>query len=222
MKFKRCILKLTGEAFSDPSALDKIANEIKQSYHPKLELAIVLGGGNFFRGRNAALRDKLVTDRAGMLGTVINGILLENILKPFAAHLSALDIKGFVTYYQIEKALEYLQLKKILILSGGTGLPHFTTDTATALRACELNADLILKATNVDGVYSTDPNRDPAAKLIKKISYKETINKNLKIMDQQAFALLQDRKIPLLVFNIFKHGNLKKALAGRQIGSMVC
>jgi uridylate kinase len=220
--FKRCILKLTGEAFSDPSTLNKIASEIKQSYCAHLELVIVLGGGNFFRGRDARLNDKLITDRAGMLGTVINGILLENILKPKAIHLSALDIKGFVKHYQVEKALKYLRASKMLILSGGTSLPYFSTDTATALRARELNADIIFKATNVDGVYSADPKKDRSAKLIKKVSYNEVINKNIKIMDQQAFMLLKERKIPIVVFNIFKRGNLKKALTGLQIGSVVC
>lgn len=157
-----------------------------------------------------------------MLGTVINGILLEHILKPKAVHLSALDIKAVVKPYQVEKALKYFQERKILILSGGTGLPYFTTDTATALRACELNADLILKATNVDGVYNIDPKKDQAAKLIKKLSYEQAIAQALKIMDQQAFALLKERKIPIIVFNIFKHGNLKKVLAGKEIGSIVC
>jgi uridylate kinase len=185
-------------------------------------LGVVLGGGNFFRGRNAQSQDKLAVDRAGMLGTVINGIILENMLKPGAVHLSALDIKGFVKQYSVEKANKYFRDKKILIFSGGTGLPYFSTDTATALRACELNADLILKATNVAGVYDKDPSKYPKAKLIKKLKYDQAINQNLKIMDQQAFALLKERRIPIIVFNIFEQWNLVKVLSGQDIGSIVC
>lgn len=181
-----------------------------------------MGGGNFFRGRDVGLNDKIMTDRAGMLGTVINGVILENMLKPNAIHFSALDIKGFLRYYQPEKALRYLKEKKILVLSGGTGLPYFSTDTATALRALELNADLILKATNVDGIYTADPKKDRSAKLIKKLSYNEVIRKDLKIMDQQAFILLKERRIPIIVVNVFKSGNLKKVFAGQKIGSIVC
>jgi uridylate kinase len=182
----------------------------------------VIGGGNFFRGREAKIEDKLITDRAGMLGTAINGILLEHILKPKARHLCALEIKGLLKQYCVETAEKYFKEKRILIFSGGTGLPYFTTDTATALRACELNADLILKATNVRGVYDKDPKQDKDAKFIKKISYEQALIKDLKIMDQQAFQLLKERKIPIIVFNIFKHGNLKKVLAGEEIGSIVC
>jgi uridylate kinase len=181
-----------------------------------------LGGGNFFRGRDVGLADKLITDRAGMLGTVVNGILLEHLLKPQAQHLSAFEINGMVMRYQVEKAEELFKETRIVIFSGGTGLPYFTTDTATALRACELNIDLILKATNVDGVYTKDPNRYKDAKLIKKLSYEEALNQDLKIMDRQAFALLKERRIPIIVFNIFKHGNLAKVLAGNEIGSIIC
>lgn len=181
-----------------------------------------MGGGNFFRGRNVALTDKLITDRAGMLGTVINGILLEHLLKPMAKHLSALEISNMVIPYRPEKAEKLFRKGHILIFSGGTGLPYFTTDTATALRACELNADLILKATNVDGVYTKDPNRHQDAKLIKKLNYEQALNKDLKIMDRQAFALLKEHRIPIIVFNIFKHGNLAKVLALKEIGSIVC
>lgn len=170
------------------------------------------------------ISDKLITDRAGMLGTAINGLILEHILKPKhkTAHLCALEIKSIVKQYSVEKAEKYLKDKRIVIFSGGTGLPYFTTDTATALRACELNADLALKATNVDGVYTQDPNRFRSAQLIKKISYEETLNRDLKIMDRQAFQLLKERKIPIIVFNIFKKGNLKAVLSGKEIGSIIC
>lgn len=213
---------MTGEVFSDPQTLEQITRQIKNCYTPKFELVIVLGGGNFFRGRNACPEDKLITDRAGMLGTVINGIVLEHRLRPVAVHLSALDITGLVKHYQPEKALMLLKRHKILVLSGGTGLPYFSTDTATALRACELNADLILKATNVDGVFTADPNKNRHAKHLKTIDYEQAINKDLKIMDGQAFALLKERRIPIIVFNVFKPGNLGKILAGQKIGSIVC
>lgn len=219
---RRCILKLTGEVFSDIDTLKKIASEITDSYNQKFNLGVIIGGGNFFRGRDAAIKDKLITDRAGMLGTVINGILLEHILKPRAVHLCALEIKGMVKQYNVELAEKYFKEKRILIFSGGTGLPYFTTDTATALRARELNADLILKATNVEGVYQKDPNKYKDAKLIKKLSYEQTLTQDLKIMDRQAFALLKERMIPIIVFNIFKHGNLKKVLGGEEIGSIIC
>ena len=159
-----------------------------------------------------------------MLGTAINGLILEHILKSKhkTVHLCALEIKGIVKQYSVEKAEKHLKEKKIVIFSGGTGLPYFTTDTATALRACELNADLILKATNVDGVYLQDPKRCKTATLIKKISYQETLKRDLKIMDRQAFQLLKERKIPIIVFNIFKKGNLKAILTGKEIGSIIC
>lgn len=181
-----------------------------------------MGGGNFFRGRDVGLTDKLITDRAGMLGTVINGILLEHLLKPWAKHLSALEISNIVLRYRPEKAEKFFSEKFIVIFSGGTGLPYFTTDTATALRACELDADLILKATNVNGIYTKDPNRYKDAKFIKKLSYEQSLHQDLKIMDQQAFALLKEHRIPIIIFNIFKPGNLKKVLVGKEIGSIVC
>ncbi len=192
--------------------------------NPKFELGIIIGGGNFFRGRDAAIKDKLITDRAGMLGTAINGIILEHMLKAKhkTEHLCAIEIKGIIKQYRAEKADKYLTEKRIVIFSGGTGLPYFTTDTATALRACELNADLILKATNVDGVYTQDPNKYRKAKLLKKISYQEALKNDFKIMDRQAFQLLKERKIPIIVFNIFKTGNLAAVLAGKEIGSIIC
>lgn len=219
---KRCILKLTGEAFSDIGTLQKITSEITSCYSSEYDLGIIIGGGNFFRGRDAEIKNKLITDRAGMLGTVINGILLEHILKPKAVHLCAMEIKGIVECYRVELAERYFKEKRIVIFSGGTGLPYFTTDTATALRACELNADLILKATNVDGVYSQDPKKYRPAKLIKKVSYEQALKQDLKIMDRQAFQLLKERKIPVIVFNIFRAGNLKKVIVGKEIGSMLC
>ena len=157
-----------------------------------------------------------------MLGTAINGILLAHILKPKAEHLCAVEIQSIVKRYRVEKAEKYFKEKRILISSGGTGLPYFTTDTATALRACELGADLILKATNVNGIYDKDPNKYKDAKFIKKISYEDVLNKDFKIMDRPALALLKERRIPIIVFNIFKHGNFKKVLAGNEIGSIVC
>jgi uridylate kinase len=220
----RCILKLTGEAFSDIKTISKIAGEIADCYDQSFDLGIVIGGGNFFRGRNAQVKDKLVTDRAGMLGTIINGILLEHILKAKhkTAHLAALGIKGMIEQYSVKSAEKYFKEKQIVIFSGGTGLPYFTTDTATALRACELNCDLILKGTNVDGIYDKDPKKYRTAEFIKKVRYEQALKKDLKIMDRQAFQLLKERKIPVTVFNIFKTGNLKKALAGKEIGSRLC
>ncbi len=167
---RRYILKLTGEAFADINTLQKITSEITSCYSSEYDLGIIIGGGNFFRGRDVKIKNKLITDRAGMLGTIINGILLEHILKPKAVHLCALEIKGMVEYYGVELAERYFKEKRIVIFSGGTGLPYFTTDTATALRTCELNANLILKATNVDGVYSQDPKNIEPLNSLKKLA----------------------------------------------------
>lgn len=220
----RCILKLTGEAFSDIKTIKKIALEVTASYDKTFDFGIVIGGGNFFRGRDATIANKVITDRAGMLGTVINGILLEHILKSWheISHLCAFEIKGMVKSYSVELAEKSFKEKRIVIFSGGTGLPYFTTDTATALRACELNADLILKATNVDGIYSQDSKKSQTAKFIKKVNYEQALQQDLKIMDRPAYQLLKERKIPVIVFNIFKAGNLKKVLAGEKIGSILC
>ncbi|MEO0074718.1 MAG: uridine monophosphate kinase [candidate division WOR-3 bacterium] len=220
--YRRGILKLTGEVFSNSQRLQNIAKELKYCVKNKFQLVIVVGGGNFFRGRDAKFNNQLIIDRAGMLGTVINGILLEYILRPTAIHLSALNLEGMIESYQVEKALKYLKDNKIVIVSGGSGLPYFSTDTASALRALELNADVILKATNVDGIYSADPKISPNAKLLKTISYEQAIKQNLKVIDQQAFALLKDHPIPIVVFNVFKENNLKKILKGEKIGSLVC
>jgi uridylate kinase len=189
---------------------------------PQLKLAVVVGGGNFFRGRNKVIVARQTIDYAGMLGTIINGIILKDLLGEKGVHLSSLAIQNLVDGYQIDKAEYYLKQNKILILSGGTGHPFFSTDTAMALRALELNADLILKGTNVDGIYSEDPKEKSHVQFLQRISYEEALSKHLKILDEEAFVLLKDKKIPLIVFNIFKRGNLKKVLAGKKIGSVVC
>ncbi|MCS7258237.1 MAG: UMP kinase [candidate division WOR-3 bacterium] len=215
-------MKLTGEIFSDWQRLKEITKEITYVYKCRKKLAIVLGGGNFFRGRNQSELTRLTVDYAGMLGTVINGVILHDLLKEKAVHLSALEIKGLVQIYQIEEALSYWRDNKILILSGGTGHPYFSTDTATVLRALELNAELILKATNVNGVYTSDPRADKRAQILPKISYEEALKLRLKILDETALVLLKEHKIPVVVFNVFKAENLTKILNGEKIGSIIC
>ncbi|MEO0131495.1 MAG: UMP kinase [candidate division WOR-3 bacterium] len=218
----RIVLKLTGEIFSDWQKLTGFTEELNNFSKYRKKLAIVIGGGNFFRGRNPTEFSRLTIDYAGMLGTVINGLILHDLLGDKAIHLSALEIKGLVVCYEPQKALSYWQQDKILILSGGTGHPYFSTDTATALRALELNAQLIIKATNVDGVYTGDPRADKNAKIFTKISYEEALKLNLKILDQTALVLLKDHKIPIVVFNVFHPTNLTKLLNGEMVGSVIC
>lgn len=230
-KYKRVLLKLSGEVFGagedkrglSAVAAERIAKEIikiKKKY--KGDLAIVVGGGNTFRGREGVNLDRVAADGIGMLATVINGLFLKEILKNMNMPAEVLTCSWGKKTFSKEIALSYLKERKILILTEGTGNPFFSTDSAAALRACELECDLILKATNVDGVYDKNPTKYSDAKLYKEVSYKEALYKNLEVMDGTAFTLCKNNKIPIIVFNIKKINKVPDFLVGKlKLGTLV-
>ena len=232
-KFKRILLKLSGEALMgddsfgiNPDTVNKIVDEIKQAKLLGIEIAVVIGGGNIFRGAalGTAGMDRATADYMGMLATVMNALALQDAMKHaglVSRVQSAINIDQVVEPYIRGKAIQYLEDKKIVIFAPGTGNPFFTTDTAAALRAMEISADIMIKATKVDGIYSSDPIKDKNAKLFSSISFDEVINKNLKVMDATAFTLCRDQKLPIAVCNIFKKNALNNVLIGKQEGTLV-
>lgn len=232
-KFKRILLKLSGEALMgddsfgvNPDTVNKIVDEIKQAKLLGIEIAIVIGGGNIFRGAalGTAGMDRATADYMGMLATVMNALALQDAMKHaglVSRVQSAINIDQVVEPYIRGKAIQYLEDKKIVIFAAGTGNPFFTTDTAAALRAMEISADIMIKATKVDGIYSSDPIKDKNAKLFSSISFDEVINKNLKVMDATAFTLCRDQQLPIAVINIFKKNALNNVLIGKQEGTLV-
>jgi len=233
IKYKRILLKLSGEALMgndsfgvNPDTITKIVKEIEVAISIGTELAIVIGGGNIFRGvaLGAAGMDRATADYMGMLATVMNALALQDAMKHAGINSrvqSAINIDQIVEPYIRGKAIRYLEDKKIVIFAAGTGNPFFTTDTAAALRAMEINADIMIKATKVDGIFSDDPEENPEAKMYKKITFDEAIIKNLKVMDATAFTLCRDQKLPIAVFNIFKKDALKNLLLGNEEGTLV-
>ncbi len=232
-KFKRILLKLSGEALMgddsfgvNPDTVNKIVDEIKQAKLLGIEIAVVIGGGNIVRGAalGTAGMDRATADYMGMLATVMNALALQDAMKHaglVSRVQSAINIDQVVEPYIRGKAIQYLEDKKIVIFAAGTGNPFFTTDTAAALRAMEISADIMIKATKVDGIYSSDPIKDKNAKLYSSISFDEVINKNLKVMDATAFTLCRDQQLPIAVFNIFKKNALNNVLIGKQEGTLV-
>ncbi|MCB4792374.1 MAG: UMP kinase [Elusimicrobia bacterium] len=230
MKYKRVLLKLSGEALAGSGnfginipSIENIAKEIKKAVERKVELAIVIGGGNIWRGAGKKI-DRVKADYMGMLATVINSLAIQNVLEKNgikACVLSALEVSKIAELYVRDKAIENLKNGYVVVLSGGTGNPYFTTDTTAALRAAELKADVLLKATQVDGVYDCDPKVNKNAKKFKSLSYDEAIRKNLRIMDTSAFSLCKENKLNIIVFNFHQAGNLFKVLAGENIGTLV-
>jgi uridylate kinase len=220
-QFKSFILKITGEVFRSKSVLKKVCQEIAEL---PMKKALVVGGGNLIRGRERGLERRLLSDRIGLLSTIINGLILEETLRQYGEtlHLSSLPIPGIVEGYSKEKAERAFNSRLTLILSGGTGNPFFSTDTACALRALELSVDLVMKGTRVDGIYSKDPERFPDAKFYKELTYEKALRERLEIMDQTALLLLSEVRKPLVVFNIFKPGNIRKILKKSKVGSWVC
>ena len=233
VKYKRVLLKLSGESLMgdkafgiSPAKLNHYAREIKKIVDQGVETAIVIGGGNIFRGLQAKDSgiERVQGDYMGMLSTVINGIALASILEEhgiYARLVSALEMKEVAEPYIRRRAIRHLEKGRVVIFSGGTGNPYFTTDSAAALRASEINADVILKGTRVDGIYSADPELDPTAKKFDKISFKEVIQKNLKIMDMTAFTMCHENEIPIVVFNINVDNNLLRVSEGQEIGTIV-
>ncbi len=232
-KYKRILLKLSGEALMGDDSyginrdvIDRIVSEIGDVTRLGVEVAVVIGGGNIFRGvaPAAAGMDRATADYMGMLATVMNALALQDAMRRaglIARVQSALTIEQVAEPYIRGKALRYLEEGKIVIFGAGTGNPFFTTDTAAALRASEMEAQVVLKATKVDGVYTADPKIDPEATRYDRISFDEAIAKNLKVMDATALALCRDQKMPLCVFSIFKHGALKRVVLGEDEGTLV-
>lgn len=230
---RRILLKLSGEALSkdgcrgvDPQPLKAIAQEIAQVRKTGCQLAIVIGGGNIWRGLRdgGGVIDRVNSDGMGMLATVINAIALQSALEEIGVPTR---VQTSVNIYQMaepfvrRRALRHLEKGRIVIFAGGTGNPYFTTDSAAALRASEIGADVLLKATQVDGVYDSDPRKNPKAKRIQKISFQQAIAKNLQFMDTAALALCMENKVPVQVFNLHKKGNIKRAVCGEDIGTVI-
>ena len=232
--FKRVIIKISGEALKgkgkygiDPSTVKSIANEIKDIHSLGVNVGVVVGGGNLWRGKTGEElgMDRAQADYMGMLGTIMNGLALQDSLESInvpSRVMTVLPVSAVAEPYLRRRALRHFEKNRVLIFSGGTGTPFFSTDTAAALRGAELNADIILMAkNNVDGVFDKDPLSNENAKMFKKISQKELMIKNLEVMDQTAASICQENKIDLIVFNLNKEGNMKKAVQGLQIGTRV-
>ncbi|MEK6581877.1 MAG: UMP kinase [Nitrospirota bacterium] len=233
MKYKRILLKLSGEALMgdkgfgiDSATVDFIAKEIKKVVNLGAELAIVIGGGNIFRGVEASVKgmERASADYMGMLATVINALALQNALEKnniTTRVQSAIEMRELAESYIRRKAMRHLEKGRIVIFAAGTGNPYFTTDTAAALRAMEIGADVIMKATKVDGVYSSDPVKDPRAKKFDTISYIDVLKKGLSVMDSTAISLCMDNNLPIMVFNLKGKDNISKVALGKKIGTMV-
>ena len=233
MSYKRVLLKLSGEALLgeksygvDPKRILAYSEEIKEIVDSGVEIAIVIGGGNIFRGVSGASNgiDRVQADYMGMLATVINGLALQSSLEDLKVQTrlqTAFKIEAVAEPYIKRKAVRHLEKKRVVIFSGGTGNPFFTTDSAAVLRAIEINADIILKGTRVDGIYDNDPEKNKDAVKFKQISYDEAIAKKLKVMDSTAFTLSKENELPIIVFNMNKPGNLKKIINGKEVGTIV-
>ena len=233
-QYKRVVLKLSGEALREvgsednisPEIVENIANQIKAAHQTGLEIAIVVGGGNFWRGAAAAGRgmDRSTADYVGMLATVMNAIAVQSMLEAVGVPSrvqTAIEMKSVAEPFIRRVAMRHLEKGRVVIFGGGTGNPFFTTDTTAALRASELAADVIFKATNVDGVYDKDPNKHDDAVRYENLSFNDALSQNLKVMDGTAFTLCQDNDIPIVVFDMGEEDNIRKALTGETIGTVV-
>jgi uridylate kinase len=232
-KYKRVLLKLSGESLMgtknfglDPEVLSRYANEIKQVIETGVQVAIVIGGGNIYRGMNEAETgiERAQGDYMGMLATVINGMALQSALDKVGVLTrlqSAIKMEQIAEPYIRRRAIRHLEKGRVVIFGAGTGNPYFTTDTAGSLRAVEIKADIILKGTRVDGIYTADPEKDPTATKYENISYADCINKNLKVMDMTAFTLCMENEMPIVVFDMNKPGNLQSVVIGEKTGTLV-
>ena len=233
MKYKRILLKLSGEALMgnktngiDPIKLDNYSKEIKEIYNDGVQIAIVIGGGNIFRGVSGASKgmDRVQADYMGMLATVINGLALQTCLENNGIQTrlqTAIKIEAIAEPYIKRRAVRHLEKNRVVIFGSGTGNPFFTTDSAAVLRAVEINADVILKGTRVDGIYNLDPEKNKEAVKFDSLSFDEVLKKGLKVMDTTAFTLSQENKLPIIVFDINIPGNLKNIIKGEKIGTRV-
>lgn len=230
--YKRIVLKLSGEVLGgkddviDPVVAGNIASQIAEIQKLGVQIAIVIGGGNIWRGLTAsnAGMDRTTADYMGMLATIINGLGLQDALEKIGVYTrvqTAIEIKNVAEPFIRRRAMRHLEKGRVVIFVAGTGNPYFSTDTTAALRASEINADVVLKATKVDGVYDSDPRKNPKAKRYEQISFLDAMRGRLQIMDSTAFSLCMDNRVPIVVFDMFKSGNLKKVVLGQKVGTLV-
>jgi uridylate kinase len=233
--YERVVLKLSGEALQErgarenisPAIVRDIAERIREVVGLGVQISIVIGGGNIWRGSSAAARgmDRTTADYMGMLATVINALALRSTLVQIGVQArvqTAIEMKNVAEPFILGRAIRHLELGRVVIFAAGTGNPYFSTDTTAALRASEIGADVILKATKVDGIYDRDPKTDPNAKRFDRITFTEALTKRLQIMDSTAFSLCMDNKIPIVVFDMYKPGILRDAVLGKKVGTLVC
>ncbi len=233
--YKRIVLKLSGESLQErdardnisPAVVREIAERIKEVRDLGVQIAIVIGGGNIWRGLSASHRgmDRTTADYMGMLATVINALALRSALSQMSVDTrvqTAIEMKNVAEPFILGRAIRHLEVGRVVIFAAGTGNPYFSTDTTAALRASEIRADVILKATKVDGVYDRDPTKHPDAKRYDQITFTEALTKRLQIMDSTAFSLCMDNKIPIVVFDMYKPGILREAVLGKKVGTLVC
>lgn len=231
--FHRVLLKLSGEALMgaqgfgvDPEVAARIAREVQEVRQRSVEVAIVVGGGNFIRGIAASAQgiDRVVADNMGMLATVINALALQDALEKSGSYtrvMTAIEIREIAEPFIRRRAIRHLEKGRVVVFAGGTGNPYFSTDTAAALRAMEIKAEVILKATKVDGVYDADPQKVPGAKMFPRINYRDVISRGLSVMDTTAISLCMDNNLPIVVFNLNVPGNLMRVVLGEKVGSLV-
>jgi uridylate kinase len=232
-QYRRVLLKLSGEALGgtkeygvDYDVVRRIASQVKQVHERGVQVALVVGGGNIVRGSAFAEHgfDRATADYMGMLGTVINALALQDALEGmnvYARTMTAIQMPQVAEPYIRRRAVRHLEKGRVVILAAGTGNPYFTTDTTAALRAVELEADVILKATKVDGVYTADPLKDPAAQKFQHLDYLEVLNRGIEVMDNTALTLCMDNAVPIIVFDLLKDGNIERVVSGEQIGTLV-
>jgi uridylate kinase len=233
-QYKRILLKISGEGLCreggfglEAEELTATAQQIAQVARSGVQVAVVVGGGNFIRGEVLSTKghiQRATADYMGMLGTVMNAIALQDVLETYGQPTrvaSALTVSQVCEPFIRRRVLRHLEKGRVVILAAGTGNPFFTTDTCAALRATELAVDILMKATKVDGVYDSDPKKNPAARMFERLTYKQVLNDNLRVMDMTAISLAMERKIPILVFNLKKNGNIARAVAGETIGTVI-
>src|SRR4029453_1042164 len=233
--YKRIVLKMSGEAMQErggrdnisPTVVREIAERIKEVRDLGVQVSVVIGGGNIWRGLSASHRgmDRTTADYMGMLATVINALALRSTLEQIGVETrvqTAIEMKNVAEPFILGRAVRHLELGRVVIFAAGTGNPYFSTDTTAALRASEIRADVILKVTKVDGVYDRDPNTHPDARFYDRLTYTEALTKRLQIMDSTAFSLCMDNKIPILIFDMNKPSNIRDAVLGRKVGTLVC
>lgn len=233
MKYKRILLKLSGESLMgnkdygiDPEMLEIYAREVKAVQEKGVEIAVVIGGGNIYRGMEAAATgiDRVQGDHMGMLATVINAMALQSAFEKngiYTRLMSGVRIEQVCEPFIRRRAVRHLEKGRVVIFGAGTGNPYFTTDTAASLRAIEIGADVVLKGTRVDGIYTADPEKDPSAQRFTKISFKDVLSKGLKVMDTTAFTLCEENKLPIIVFDMNRPGNLLRVMEGEEVGTLV-